>query len=269
MTDRKVPVLVPVSSIEANKFRKSKIMNNPITLGTIVSGAGLFMICSGWYGISINAIWAILAETLIVTGIGNLALDIFLRKNKHELLYLQNHEKLRELNVKNRSDYLIDEFNDLGLYTQVELVNKANQFFENFKDILEDKFFEDTITHAEYLSVAEQITLAILNKLLDISTKYKSVQPIDEDYIQKQIENTQDEDKKEPLQKRLEMKKAQESEVKKMTHEIEIAFTSLVELSVNVANISDTSKKQALENLRDQMSILATKTNLYLPEKGL
>lgn len=268
MTDRKVPTLVPVSSAEASKFRKLKIMNNPVTLGTIVSGTGLFMVLSGWYGLSFTAIWAILSEILVGIGVSNLFLDIFIRKSYHELQYLKKHEYNRELNVKNRSDYLISEFRDLKLDHPAELVIKTNQFFENFKDILEDKFFEDSLTHAEYLSTGEQITLAILNKLLDISTKYKSVLPIDEDYINKSLTNAND-SMKSTLNSRLELKQNQEKDVNQMVLEIETALTKLAELTVNVANISDTSKAQALENLKKQMTMLANNTNLLLPEKGL
>lgn len=100
MTDRKVNTLVPVSSAEAKKFRKAKIVNNPIMLGTIVSGAGLFMICSGWYGLSLKAIWAIISEILVGVGVSNLLLDIFVRKNSHELKYLQQHEYKRKKTYK-------------------------------------------------------------------------------------------------------------------------------------------------------------------------
>lgn len=170
--------------------------------------------------------------------------------------------------IKDRSDYLISEFRDINLENPAELVTKTNQFFENFKDILEDKFFEDSITHAEYLSTGEQITIAVLNKLFDISTKYKSVLPIDEEYISKKSAEA-DDTKKTALNTRLELKKNQEADVKQMISEVEEALTQLAELTVNVANISDTSKEANLENLRNQMKTLANNTNLYLPEKGL
>lgn len=269
MTDRTVPMLIPVSSVEAKKFRISKIINNPITLGTFVSGVGLIMISFVWFGFTIKGIWPILCILLISVGLGNLLLDIFLRKDKHEFEYLKKHEKMREQNVENISNYLIEEFKELNLEAPAEQVEKINDFFNNFKKVLGEKFFEDSISHAEYLSIAEQINLAVLNKLMEALSKYHSVQTIDLDSLNKSLEFVDSEVEKKPFYDQINLRETQENEVETLIAEVEKTLTGLAELTVKVANISDTSRNLALENLRNQASDLANKTNLYLPEKGV
>lgn len=267
MTDRKVPTLIPVSSAEAEKYRKNRIINNPITLGTIVSGTGLFMVGSVWFGISIK-IWSVICLLLTSVGLGNLFLDIFLRKNKHEFDYLKQHERLREQNIKDLSDYLISEFKEFNLDTPAEQVEKINDFFSNFKTVLGEKFFENSISHGEYLSIAEQINLAVLNKLMEALSKYRSVQTIDVDSLNRSIHSSDNDSEKLQFLNQINLKETQENEVEVLINEVEKTLTGLAELTVKVANISDTSKAIALENLRVQASDLANKSNLYLPEKG-
>ena len=269
MTDRKVKTLTPVSSQAAKNFRMQKIMNNPVTLASLVSGAGLFLMLTGWYGLAFKSIGAILSESLVFIGLGNLGLDIFLRKDKHQMQYLERHKVLREQSIKERSDYLIDELHDLDMDNLGELVRKINQFFENFKDVLEDKFEEENITYAEFLSIGEQFTIAVLNKLLDISTKYKSVALIDIYELEDQLTNTRDEKVHSSLKARIALKQEQNLCIENTTQEIEETLTQLLEFTVIVSNITDSSRDEALQNLQNQAKKLATQTNLYLPEKGL
>lgn len=269
MKNRELPVVMPVSSEKAKTFHKNKIMNNPFTLIPLVVGAGGFAVFAGWYGLVFTSMWAFTCYTISSVGLGNLLLDVTIREESYKLKYLENHEKLRKLNISETSNYLKNEFHDFEMKIPGKQVIKISKFFANFETVLSEKFFKDTITYAEYLSIAEQIHIAILTKLKEVLSKHRSVQEIDETYINDLIKGTEDKEKIESLNSRLHMKESQLSEVEKLIGEIEKTLTGLAELTVKVSNISDTSREMTLNNLRKQASELAIKTNLYLPEKGI
>lgn len=265
MSNRKVPVIEPVSSEGALVFRKQKIMNNPFTLVPVIAGAGGFLIATAWYGLSLGVWWALVG----VFGIGvvNLLLDVFVRKGKHQMRYLQEHEYQRKLNISDTSEYIIRECNELGLELPAQQVRKIGEFFLTFEKVLGEKFTEKSITHAEYLGVAERLHIAVLNKLKEVLSQHRSGQMIDQEYIDDGLERSNDSKERDALISREAMKAKQEQEVSSLIAEIEQTLTGLAELTIRVSKISDMSRDASLENLRSQAKILANDTNLYLPEK--
>lgn len=190
----------------------------------------------------------------------------------HKKLEARKEAALKQ--IKNDLDALtavpgVEEYSEQG---SVQFT-KAAEKYQNLELLLQKKFSTTEVTYRRYVGTAEQVYLSVLDNLLDVTNKLKSIRTIDVDYIQSraaQLQSKQelekaDEAELETLKNRMKLRQKQVQKVNVLLTENEQAMTAL---DHTTAAISDTrtSKGRAdadFESAMEELTRLAGQIQKY------
>jgi len=122
-----------------------------------------------------------------LVGFGSWALDFFLRRDRHAATYLREvHRALsnRRVDAVRTLGEQLRELEADGALAQLE---RLEEKFEAFRELLDKKLNPGEITHGRYLGMAEQVFLSGLDNLQRLAYTLESVRAIDERYIGRRI----------------------------------------------------------------------------------
>jgi hypothetical protein len=175
--------------------------------------------------------------------------------------------KQRERMLRHLEEDLIS-VNELSGLRQIELFREK---YENLLEVLDIKMEPGELTHARYLTIAEQVFLAGLDNLRAISLALKSVSTIDIDRIEREIaiHSKKNRAVEATLKERKTLYEQQQTRANNLLAKNELALTQLDTVTTKLANIS-TSQGHASMDIEDAMKELQNmilRTDRYSTQK--
>ncbi|MFC1855200.1 hypothetical protein ACFL2A_01475 [Thermodesulfobacteriota bacterium] len=275
--NKNVPTVSDFSERSKNKAVLNKSLQHDATLwpgavgllGTL--GAVLF-----------DAAWI---PVVAIAGLGvgslSLAVNYFFRSNKFGDMYLNNlrkqvaeHKKkvIKELRKEIASYKSIP---DLRLFSEqaLEQFERIESKFETLQHMLSKKLIDGEITYSRFFGTAEQVYLAVLDNLSDVTHMLKVVKGVDPEYIDSRLDELNklealkpaDEEEINTLNRRREVRKSQHDKINTLLTRNEEAMT---QMDVTTAALTDmkTVRGQALVDIdtaKEQLDELAKHAKNY------
>ena len=206
-----------------------------------------------------------------VLAVGGWAYQFFARRDNYSQAYFSeiharlNREKRQKLSKLRKELLQVDSYAGIK---QLELLDVK---YRNFEEILSSKFSQTEMTYSRYLSIAEQVYLAVLDNLDKVFLTLKSISAVDKKHLIDRINalendpSTPAEQEKEILNKRLVLHQQQVDRSTDMILSNERALTELDEVTAKIASVqinkgrADVDLDLAMEELRR----LAERTDDY------
>lgn len=228
---------------------RQKVWTQGISTYPIAIGLGLGVS----YGL-FNSTW-MLAALSGSLGIGVLAwlINFLGRKNALSVKHLNELRKHLQQEREQRLKQLAEDLKALDCEAGSIQMENLRAKYTSFVRVVEDKYSPHEITFGRYLGIAEQIYLAGVDHLDQVVIALKSVQSIDREYIQKQmqhldqngIENSHDD--YDALNARLQLLDETLQHVDSLLVENEKAMTQLVQTGARLAKVKTDPKEAKME----------------------
>jgi hypothetical protein len=189
----------------------------PIALG-VVAGGVVISVASALWGYLVNG-------------------------QKHASVVVERYRKKLEAERIALMDKLKEELSDIGHKEGLKQLSLFRRKYDNFVDVLGQKFSTGELTYNRYLTIAEQVYLGGVDNLHQVAMAFKSISAIDESYIKQQLktlsaDNAQHQEKRTALEARLALRDTQHQRIASLLVENEKALTQLDEVSMRISNIS-------------------------------
>jgi hypothetical protein len=168
-------------------------IQHPLTLFPTALG---FLGSFGTLLFGVNTIGVSVAAGGLAVGVGSFLVNYFLRGEVFVQKYL-NEAHRRSIQ---QMESLLDKLKSRVVKKEIpsDILNHANQAidqlallfkkFEAFKGLLNQKLNPNELSFGRYLASADQVQLAILDNLENISVKLSSISSIDNEYIKEHIQ---------------------------------------------------------------------------------
>ena len=168
---------------------------------------------------------------------------------------------------------LESDLKNLGSTQGLQQLAMLQQKLDSLTEVLNHRLSAGEMTYGRYLGTAEQVYLAAIDNLMDITVALKSVSTINSDYIVKRLEElgnlaeTSDETEREveTLEKRLSLLSQQTKRVAELFSQNESAMTALDNTATALAD-TKTGKGEAsmdAEAAMVELEILANRASKY------
>lgn len=198
-------------------------MNSYPTMLGIISGAFYFLIEP------ILAI-GIAGGVLCAIGVGSLVINGFVRRDAFALEAMQKinarmeRERVKEMGILNSK---------LDSELTRQQLERIQDKFSTFKDVLNERFQQGTITYNRFLSTAQEIFKLSVKRIEEIHLKEKQIAGIDCKGAEKRLKQLNKEDENDPtvisekasLQSRIDIKGKNEVRIKEILASNEQAIT--------------------------------------------
>lgn len=122
-----------------------------------------------------------------LVGGGALLLDNTLMRDKHARHYLQSMRDLLSNRLQQTVDRLQKEFSEDGFSRGLDQLHRLNRKFKAFRELLSRKLDPGELTYGRYLGMTEQVFLAGLDNLQQVSNTLQGIRVIDGDALEKRI----------------------------------------------------------------------------------
>ena len=221
----------------------------PISLGLLGGFAALIL---GPTAITLGVLGA-----GVVLGAGGFAANYFMKKDDLASRYMR---EMRIEMVKRRQQMMqhleadLMDVNELSGLRQIKLLEEK---YENLLDVLDKKLEPGELTHARYLTIAEQVFLAGLDNLQAVALALKSVSTIDISRIEQEIDLSEARGTAaaETLKERRQLYDQQHSRANLLLTKNESALTQLDLVTTKLANVV-LSQGHAAMDIEDAMKEL-------------
>jgi hypothetical protein len=212
------------------------LFTSPVTVGMAV--AGPLLLLAGWQ-----------FETRV-------------RSHAYSLAYLAEANQKLQRERAARTARLVEKLHELRSRQGVHQIKLFNHAFQNFQEILAQKFSPSELTYGRYLGIAEQVLLAGLDNLERVCLALKSVSTADVGELQARIAELESEtdagarEEMATLRQRLKLREEQTDLAEKLLLQNEKALTELDHVTAKVATVvtekgrAELDLEQAMEELR-------------------
>ena len=212
-----------------------------------------------------------------VISIGALLTNFTFRKEQITNDYVQSlHQQLSQSREQslNELEHKLEQANSEQGLDQLE---RLQEKFELFEDILSDKLNPGEISFNRYLGIAEQVFLSVIDNLSEITTRFNSIQAIDIEFInhkmleldrQKSIDEHQRLEM-ESYSKRQNIYNEQHKAIKKLFSKNESAMTVIDETTAAISGITTRKGMSTLdlETAMKELGQLASRADDYSIKK--
>lgn len=197
-------------------------------------------------------------------GLGSMvwSANLSVRKNAITRNYLARLRRAIEQERARKLAELGAELQELNCPQGHSQIKKLEEHFSAFRKILDKKLNPDEVTYGRYLGIAEQVYLSGIDNLNQIAVLIRSTSSIDPQYIQKQIEELDNNgidnsgDDYSALRRRLELLNESKLGIDRLLNENERAMTQLTLTGTRLARI-ETQQREARIEMESAMSELA------------
>lgn len=258
----------PLSQQAVNKAVLTGSLQHPLVLYSAVTGV---LAAVG------GAVFHLGALPLLVTaGGGAVAVAGWMyayfgkRDDYSQAYFAQVHARLMR-EKRQKLSKLKKDLNQVGSDQGIKQLELLERKYRNFEEILVGKLSPTEMTYSRYLSIAEQVYLAVLDNLDSVFMALKSISAVDTEHLRQRLSHlsTQEtqatEREKQTLQKRLDLYQQQLNHVAEQLFANERALTELDEVSAKLATVqidkgrADLDLEMAMEELKK----LAERTDQY------
>lgn len=255
------------STSEIKKAVTKKNFSHPLTLFPASAGLATTI---GAVILGGPVMWAM---TVGLLGLGALSwcANQFLRFEKlaasHMTAMREEMRKRREAKIQ----LLQNQLGTLGCSSGSSQLSKLHEKYQNFKEVLDQKFEKNEFTYGRYLGMAEQVYLAGLDNLEKIALSLKSVSTIDEGYIKQELDQLEGKEgtasiaQKDALVERLKLIQNSNDKVENLLAQNEMALTQLVTTASKLTDI-DTAPGQssmAMDQAMEELGRLTSHMSIY------
>ncbi len=249
----------PFSPKAVNKAVLANSLQHPLVLYPALTGV---LAAVSTLALHLGSLPLVVAAGGAVTAVGSWVYQFFARRDNYSQAYFSeiharlNREKRQKLSKLRKELLQVDSYAGIK---QLELLDVK---YRNFKEILSRQFCQTEMTYSRYLSIAEQVYLAVLDNLDKVFLTLKSISAVDEKHLIDRINalendpSTPAEQEKEILNKRLVLHQQQMDRSTDMILSNERALTELDEVTTKIASVqinkgrADVDLDLAMEELR-------------------
>ncbi len=258
----------PLSQKAVSKAVLANSLQHPLVLYPAVTGV---LVAASSLVFHLGSLPLILSAGGGVTALGGWFYQFFGRRDVYFQAYFAeiharlNREKKQKL-AKLRKE-LKQVKSDQGI-KQLELLEIK---YRNFEEILGSKLSPTEMTYSRYLSIAEQVYLAVLDNLDKVFLSLKSISAVDTAHLSQRIRtletesSTQAKHEKETLSRRLTLQKQQQDKAAELILANERALTELDVVTAKIAGV-EMNKGRAdldLDLAMEELKRLAERTDQY------
>lgn len=259
-------------SIEATKKAVLRAtLQHPVSLYPV--GAGILSLIAGAP--------FLVGVILFAIGVGAWVFNFLLRNNMFANQYIdslnQAHEEYKKATLAQVGTDLVKSKETKGAEKYalqgINQYEKINDKFNNIKTLLGEKLNKHEITYGRYLGSAEQAYFCVLDNLKDIVTMLKSINAIDNDYINDRLKALEqlkekaqaDIEEVKTLKKRLSLQNEQLEQINVLLTKNEEAMTSIDVTTTSIASMKTTQGRATvdMESARKQLEDLAKRAHEY------
>lgn len=244
-----------------SKSVREKTVTHPISLyGTTIGLGSLF----GFAMLDIPLLLMAGVGSLGL-GLGSFALNYFLRYNTFAENYLSEIRANMSKEMDKMRIGLKKDLSELDLSQASLQVEKLHANFENVKSVLGEKLNVTEITYGRYLGVAEQLYLGALDNLNKVRLIKQSIETIDINYINSQLEQMdadKDKDSINSLTERKNILLKEEVVMRDLLKQNEVVMTRLVDTASTIAKTEIQPGKASMD-LEVSMNELAKLTQSF------
>ena len=249
----------PLSQTAVKKAVLANTLQHPLVLYSAVGGT---LLAASALVFQLGSIPLILSAGGVATAVGGWFYQFFARGDNYSQAYFSEiHARLtREKQQKlEKLEKELEEVESISGIKQLELVDIK---YQNFEEILSSKLSPTEMTYSRYLSIAEQVYLAVLDNLDKVFLTLKSISAVDTSHLEQRIAALEKETspkaqkEKETLSKRLVLHQQQLDRASDIILANERALTELDEVTAKIASVeinkgrADLDLEMAMEELR-------------------
>lgn len=194
-----------------------------------------------------------------------------IRSHAYSLAYLAEANQKLQAERAARTAQLVEKLHVSHSRQGVHQIKLFNHAYQNFQEILGQKFSPQELTYGRYLGIAEQVFLASLDNLERVCLALKSVSTVDAAELQERIAELEKEndtgarEEMATLRQRLKLREEQTGLAEKLLLQNEKALTELDHVTAKVATVV-TEKGRAeldLERAMEELRRLAERAEKY------
>ena len=212
------------------------------------------------------------AATGAFVGLGSWIFNMTLRKQVHVADYLYRMNRILASHTQRSIGELREELQRVDEqqgFKQIELLQNK---YSAFNEILENKFNKGEITFNRYHAMVEQVFLAVLDNLKQITNIKQSINVIDENHINDRIQalksgrmNSSREQELDALIGRYRLLQKQRDMVQTKLAQNESAMTKMDEVMAAVSVINPTNSRASMdmEDAMKELEALAKRASSY------
>lgn len=212
----------------------------------LASSLTLFPAAGGFLALLGGALFASV-PALVVGGLG-----IGLSAGYYSLQKLKNFSNLsqkyvdtlrqeQKLQLIQKLDSLGPELTRLSSHQGAEQVGRLKEKFEGLCSVIKEKIGNDQVKAARLNAIAEQLYLATIDNLVHAKQILSSIDNINLDYIDKQIQRAHSDEERESLEERRQLKLEGINAAEECIAHNEVAMTKINQLSMQLAKAKQSS----------------------------
>lgn len=141
----------------------------------------------------------------------------------------QKHQLIKKLSS------LADELSELKCYQGAEQVDRLKEKFDGLCSVIQEKLNDDPVKAARLHAIAEQLYLATIDNLLHAKQILNSIDNINLEYIETQLERAHSDQERESLEERRQLKLDGVNSAEECIAHNEVAMTKINQLSIELA----------------------------------
>lgn len=240
------------------KAVRRRVLSSPLILypgvASVLSGLAAALFAS-----PVTVGLAVASPVLLLAG---WQFEKHLRSHAYSLAYLAEANQKLQAERAARTAQLVERLRLLHSRQGIHQIKLFNHAFQNFQEILGEKFSPQELTYGRYLGIAEQVFLASLDNLERVCLALKSVSTVDAAELEERIRELAKEDdtsareESATLRQRLQILKEQTDLAETLLLQNEKALTELDHVTAKVASVvtekgrAELDLEQAMEELR-------------------
>ncbi len=212
------------------------------------------------------------AATGLFVGAGSWIFNNTLRRQKHVSDYLSEMNTLLAGQTRQSIIDLRQELQRVREEQGLKQIDLLQNKYNAFNDILENKFNKGEITFTRYHAMVEQVFLAVLDNLKQITNMRQAINVIDEGHITKRINDLQSRPQSRTGQEELDaligryrLLQNQRDKVQQRLAQNESAMTKMDEVmaAISVINPGQSRASMDMEDAMKELETLALRASSY------
>ena len=251
---------------------KQAILTNSVQhpLVLYASVTGVLALLSGSI-FNLGSLPVMFATVAMFIAIGGWGFQYFANGDAYSKVYFEKIHRRLAHEKKQKITTLKQQLNDVDSLKGIKQLELVENKYRNFEDILNSKLSPTEMTYSRYLSMAEQVYLAVLDNLDHLYLTLKSISAVDKTHLTESLYHLEDnnsataEKERKTLNKRLHLYEQQQTKTATIMLANEHALTELDQVSTQMASVQ-MNKGRAdldLDQAMDALHHLAERTDQY------
>ena len=258
----------PLSPQAVNQAVLANSLQHPLVLYSAV--AGVLAIGSSTV-FSLGSLPLILSTSALVISISGWFYQFFSRRDYYSQAYFSKIHARLSREKKQKLTKLKKELQQVESVTGIKQLELLEVKYHNFEEILSSKLSPTEMTYSRYLSMAEQVYLAVLDNLDKVFLTLKSISAVDKTHLNQRLSilekesSSTTEKEKETLNRRLNLYEQQQNRTAEIILANERALTELDEVSAKMASVQMNKGRAELDLdiAMEELRHLAERTDRY------